>query len=163
MALGTSTFDFAAGAVSDLFAAEAHRMRAQGAELEEQEYLLAAGMADKNAQYTAMSTRIKAGQADRNLYKSLGQTTADIAGAGFATSGSALDILRESASQGALAKAVLTEQGLITQEGYKEQAQSYRIMSFGAQIAAEAERTAATGAEITGAIKGAAAIGTLFI
>jgi hypothetical protein len=45
-------------------------------------------------------------QAEREMYQSLGQTKADVAGAGFAESGSALDLLRQSASQGALQQAV---------------------------------------------------------
>jgi hypothetical protein len=94
-----------------------------------------------------MSTAIKESQADRNLYQALGTTRADFAvglfarpmncriwrcsGAGFAESGSALDLLRESASQGAMTKAVLGEQGLITEAGYQEQAQSYTVLQPG--------------------------------
>jgi hypothetical protein len=46
--------------------------------------MLAADYADKNVRYTAWSTAIKAAQESRNLSKSLGQTQADVAGAGFA-------------------------------------------------------------------------------
>ncbi len=47
-----------------------------------------------------------------------------MAGAGLGESGSALDILRDSASQGALTKATLGQQGLINEAGYQEQQQS---------------------------------------
>ena len=161
MALGQSTFSDLSGAVSDLFAAEGHKLRARGDEFEKQNYLLAGQLADQNAQFTEMSTAIKESQASRELFKSMGQTQADIAGAGFAESGSALDILRDSASQGALTKAVLGQQGLITEEGYKEQAQSYRNMASAADIAIQAEKTASTGSFLTGLVKGAAALATL--
>jgi hypothetical protein len=45
----------------------------------------------------------------------LGGQEADVAGAGFSEGGSALDLLRSSASQGALTHAVLGQQGLITE------------------------------------------------
>src|SRR5467141_1235979 len=97
--LGPSTFSNLGGAGSDLFAAEGYRAKAKGDEFERENYQLAATYADQNEQYTEWATKIKGAQADRELYKSMGQTSADVAGAGFAASGSALDILRESASQ----------------------------------------------------------------
>lgn len=163
MAFGSSTFSGLGGAVSDLFAAEGHRLKARGDKFEQENYDLAAQLADKNVQFAATSTAIKQHQADRELFKSLGTTQADVAGAGFAESGSALDILRSSASEGALSKAVLSEQGLITEEGYKQQAQSYRNMSRAAQVAIDAEENAAIGSEITGALKGIAGLATLAI
>jgi hypothetical protein len=144
------------GAVSDLFAADAYRFKAQGDQYEKENYQLAAQFADQNVQYTEWSTAIKQMQEDRELSKSLGETRADVAGAGFAASGSALDLLRESASQGAIARAVTGEQGLITEAGYKEQADSYRNMAAAAQVAIDAENKAAKGAEISAIFKFAA-------
>lgn len=161
MALSSSTFSSAGGAVSDLFAAQGHKYKAEGDEFEKKNYDLAAVLADQNAQFTETSTAIKAHQADRELFKSLGTTQADIAGAGFAESGSALDILRSSASEGALTKAVLGQQGLITEEGYKEQAQSYRNMSQAAQVAIDAEHTAEIGSYITAGVKAVSAIASV--
>jgi hypothetical protein len=108
-----------------------------------------------------MSTAIKQSQADRNLYQSLGTTEADIAGAGLAQSGSALDLLRESASQGAMTKAVLGEQGLITEAGYAEQAQSYQDMASAAGVAIQADKVAAEGANIAAVFGFAAAAASL--
>jgi hypothetical protein len=48
-----------------------------------------------------------------------GGIQASTAGSGFQASGSSLDILRDSASQGAIAHAVLGQQGLITEAGYQ--------------------------------------------
>jgi hypothetical protein len=57
--------------------------------------------------------------AERATYQSMNQTKADIAGGGFAASGSGLDILASSASQGALQQSVIQQQGLITEAGYE--------------------------------------------
>lgn len=163
MAFGNSTFTDAAGAVGDLFAAEGDRYKAKGDLIESKNYDLAAGLADQNAEFTKVSTAIKQTQLDRSIYQTIGGEQADIAGAGLAASGSALDLLHDSAAQGALTKAVAGQQGLITEAGYEEQAQSYRNMSEAAKMAADAENNAALGADITGAIKGAASIATLFV
>ena len=157
ISLSTGGIGSIAGGVSDLFASMGYKAKAQGDAFEQQNYLLAGTLADQNEQYTEWSTGIKQAQEDRELFKSLGTTKADIAGAGLAESGSALDILRESASQGAMARAVTGEQGLIQEASYKEQAQSYRNMAQAAQIAIDAEKNASFGAEITAGVKFAAA------
>jgi hypothetical protein len=146
------------GGVSDLFGAYADQYKAKGDEIEASNYRLAASFADQNVIFTQWSTAIKQAQETRDITKSLGETAADTAGAGFAASGSSLDLLRDSASQGALTKAVLGEQGLITEAGYQEQAQSYRNMADAADMAAKAEKTAAIGSDITGGIKIAAGL-----
>jgi hypothetical protein len=177
MAFGSSTFSDFGGAVSDLFAADADRykaqglrIKAQGDRLEGQNYDLAATYAQQNEKFTETSTAIKQAQIERENVKMIGGQQADVAGAGFAASGSALDLLRDSASQGALTHAVAGQQGLITEAGYTEQAQSYQNLSKAAafavqgdELAAQAADKAATGASITGIIKGIAAIATLFV
>lgn len=160
--LGKDTFADIGGAVSDLFAAEGHRSKAQGDLLEKQNYLLASDLALQNEKFTETSTAIKQSQLDRSIYQTIGGQQADVAGAGFGASGSALDLLRDSASQGALTKAVAAQQGLITEAGYEEQSKTAQNMAQAAQVAADAENKAAFGADITGAIKGVAAIATLF-
>ena len=148
----------AGSAVSDIFAGFAAELKAKGDIFEQQNYLLTAQYAQKEAAYTAQSTAIQEMQQTREISKALGQTQADVAGAGFATSGSAIDLLRESASQGALTKAVTAEQGLITEAGYKEQAQSYENMAPAAGIAAGAEKTAAFGDFVGAGLQTAATI-----
>jgi hypothetical protein len=69
--------------------------------MEAQNYDLAAKYAEQEAQYTKESTAIQGMQAERASYQSRSQTSSDIAGGGFAASGSGLDILAQSASQGA--------------------------------------------------------------
>jgi hypothetical protein len=157
MPFGNATFTDLGTAVSDIFAAKGDELKAEGARFEQSSYLSAADLARQNEQFTEMSTAIKQSQADRNLYQALGTTKADVAGAGFAASGSALDILRESASQGAMTKAVLGEQGLITEAGYQEQAQSYTDMANAAGVAIDADKLAAKGADIAAVFSFAAA------
>jgi hypothetical protein len=165
MALSAETFSSAGGgigsAVSDLFAASGAKLKEQGDLAEQQQYTEAAGFAEQNVGFTQQSTAIKEMQTEREVQKSLGQTRADTAGAGFAESGSSLDILRESASQGALQKSVLGTQGLITEAGYQEQADSYKTMAGAAGLAAQEEENAAKGDEIAGIIKGVVAVGSI--
>lgn len=160
--ISNATFSDLGGGISDLFAAEGDRAKAQGDLLEKQNYLLASDLATQNAQYTELSTNIKTAQIARENTKVLGEQTADIASAGFANSGSSLDLMAESARQGEVTKQVAVQQGYITEQGYKEQAQSYQTMAQAAQVAADAENKAAEGADITGIIKGVASVATLF-
>jgi hypothetical protein len=160
---GAPTFSDAAGAVSDIFAAQGYRFKAEGDLIEGQNYRAASALALQNEEFTKESTQVKLAQTQREIYKQLGETQADVGAAGFTMSGSGLDILREGAAQGALTKQVLGQQGLITEAGYEEQAGAYANMASAADIAAKAEKTAATGAEISGAIKGVAAVATLFV
>ena len=179
--LSTAVSDIGAGisaegaATSDLYAAEAEQYKIEGTKFEQQSYQEAAALAGQNEQFTAISTRIKAAQAQRELYTSLGTTTANVAGAGLANSGSALDILRESASQGALTRAVIKSQGLITEAGYNEQQQSYLNMVGAANAAisgdtvaqqadyaaASTAKTAATLDFVGAAVAGAASLASL--
>jgi len=154
---GNTAFSDLSGAVGDLFASEGHKAKAEGDRLEASNYDLASSLALQNEKFTETSTTIKQAQLDRQIYQTIGGQQADVAGAGFAASGSALDVMRDSASQGALTKAVAGQQGLITEAGYKEQAQSYTTMANAARLAANAEDEAATGSLITGGIKGVAA------
>jgi hypothetical protein len=162
MALSGTTFSDFGGAVSDLFAASADRTKAQGLRIEGQEYTLAAGLATQNAQYTQVSTDIKEFQAQRNIFQTLGKQQADVASSGFEEAGSALDLLRDSASEGALHTAVIGAQGQIEQAGYEEQAASYTLMSQAASMAATAADKAAQGATDAAIIKGVAGVFSMF-
>lgn len=199
MALSSNTFSLGGGAVSDLFAgfsardkanmraeglnlnASGLRIKAQGDLAEATNYDRAAGLARENEQYIVQSQRIQQLQLDRQIAGSIGGQQADVAGAGLKQSGSALDLLRDSASQGALAKDVLARQGAIQEQGYEEQAQSYETMAAAGRMAYSGElgiadrtdvlaqetrdagKTEATADFASAAIKGAAAVATLFI
>lgn len=139
MAIGS--FASAATDIGAYFGAEA---KAGFDIAEAQQYDLASQLALKNEQYTKMSTAIQDAQSDREVALNIGKTHAEVAGAGFAEGGSALDILRSSASQGALQHAAISEQGLVQEAGYEEQAQSYNVMAGAARQAASAEKMAGT-------------------
>jgi hypothetical protein len=161
MAFSGATGGAAGAAASDLFAGLGEQTKAKGDYAEAANYNLAADYANQEAAYVKQSTAIQQYQQQRELTKSLGGTTAEVAGAGFATTGSAIDLLRDSASQGALAKAVLGEQGLITEQGYKEQASSFESLANAAVMAGGEANKAATGDFIGAGIQGATAVATL--
>lgn len=158
---GGSTVALGGGAVSDLFAAGALRTKARGSRIEGEEYKLAERMSLENAQFAETSTAVKQAQLQRGIMLTLGQQQADVAASGFIASGSALDLLRDSAAQGALTKAVAQQQGIIEEDAYKAQAQSYALMAEGANLAAAAGDKAAQQAEISAGIKGIAALATM--
>lgn len=162
MAFGAGTVQAVGGAVGDLFSADALRSKAKGNRIEAEQYDVAAGMARKNEQYSKTSTEIKQFQTSRSINTTVGQQAADVAASGFEASGSSLDLLRDSAAQGALTKAVVGAQGLIEQEGYEAQAKSYDLMASAARMSADANEHAATGMTWSAGIKGVTAIASLF-
>lgn len=132
-------------------AGQADRVKSQGDLVEGEAYGKAATLADLNAQFTEQSTAIQTAQADRALFGTMGEARADIAGSGGTEGGSAGDILRASASQGALNRAVLGQQGLITEAGYQEQGDSFRSLQTVAGFASQQDELAAQGQDIAAA------------
>lgn len=145
MAVSQQTFSGIGAGVSDIFAGFGAGFARSGDEAEAAAYRDAQQLALQNEKFTKESTAIQEAQKQRETLLSMGRTTSEIAGAGFSLSGSGLDILRSSAAQGALAKAVIGQQGLITEAGYKEQAQSYALMASAADNAAKGESLAQIG------------------
>lgn len=162
MAFGSTTVNLIGGAVQDLMGSKSHRLRAKGQRLEAQAYDESAGLAEKNKLFSKVSTDIKMAQQEREFLKTYGGAQADVAAAGFSESGSALDLLRESASQGALAKSVLSQQGLMEEESYAVQAKSFRLMAEASRMSAEASENAAKSSEFGGIVKLVAAGASLF-
>lgn len=162
MALGSNFFTGLGGAAQDLFSSGAYKTKAAGSRIEAQEYDLAAQLALQNEQFAKTSTELKTYQAQRSIYGVLGQQQADVASSGFAASGSALDLMRDSASQGALHKAVIGQQGLIEEAGFREQAQSFQLMASASRMAAEQDEKAAEFAPWSAAFKTASAVASLF-
>lgn len=135
------------GAVSDFFSAA-------GAAKSVGLYKGAADQAAENVRTSAESTLLTDIAAQRKIEKTLGAQQAQVAHAGFAESGSALDLLSESVTQGALNRAVIGVQGQIEQGQFKAQEQA-------AETEAAAARGAATGAMIGGVVKGITGVATL--
>lgn len=140
----TTAFSDFGGAVSALFGARGSRASAAS-------YDEAAKIASENATISKTATNIQEMQESRAIFKSLGSTEAQIGGAGFATSGTAIDLLRDSASQGALTKALTAAQGAITANSYSEQAGMYSGLAASA-------RSSATGQTIGGVLQGASGL-----
>jgi hypothetical protein len=136
-----------AGAVSDLFAS-------QGDQAEAANYEEAAGLATQEAQFTKLATGIAETQQARQIEQAVGGVQAGYAGGGLALSGSAGDVLRESAEQGALAQQMTQYQGMEQVASYQEQAASYNNM-------AEAAKKASQGGIFGAVLQGAAGIANL--
>lgn len=162
MAFGTGTIGAFGGAAESLFAAKGFGLKAKGQRLEAESYDLAADLARKNKQFAETSTAIKTTQEQRKIFNTLGGQAADIASSGFAVSGSALDIMRDSASQGALTKAVIGQQGLIEEDSYEQQAKSFGLMAEASRLSAKASEGAGIGSIIGAGFKAAAGVGSLF-
>jgi len=126
-------------AASTRLSADSLRTKARGDIAEADNYDLAATLARENAAYSVQSSRIQQAQLERQVTQTIGGQRASVASAGFASSGSALDILRDSATQGALAKGVLAQQGMITEAGYLEQGKSFDTMSAAGRATAASE------------------------
>lgn len=138
--ISSSSGDFATGA-ADIGGSVSALLGASGARAAAGSYGEAADIATENAALTKEATAIKLMQTEREIYKTLGAEKADTAGAGFASSGTALDLMRDSASQGALTKGALSINGAIQENAYLEQANQFRSMqkaagtsSFGQEI-----------------------------
>ena len=170
MAFGRGTISDIGGAVSDILGGQSQarglRIKAQGNLVEAENYDAAAQLALQNEEFTKESTAVKLMQQQREAELGIGQTQADIAASGFANSGSALDILRSGAQQGALTQQILGRQGLITEAGFEEQSQAYNRLSGFARYAAGEENSMADETErnswITGGIKALSGIASLF-
>lgn len=157
------SMQYAGGAVDDLFSVGAYKSRAKGYDLEAQSYAEAAAMADKQGDFTRMSTAIKDMQLQRQTLGLIGGQASDVASAGFQAAGSALDIMRDAAQQGALGQAAAHYQGLITEEGYRTQAQSLRRQGEAARMAADQSRKSAKYAYVKAGIKTAAAVAAAMV
>lgn len=163
MAFGASTFTNLGGAVSDIFGSFGSKKMAEGDRLAAGMYGRAAGISRQNETLQKFATGIEETQQAREAFKVIGKQIAGVAGAGFESSGSALDLLRSSSSQAAVANQLVATQGQIQMNTYEEQAIGYDAMQQAALTKAEAEDSAAAGQLIGGGLKGLAAVASFFI
>lgn len=158
MAISSSQFGNLGGAVEDLFGYFSAGARAKGNRFEAASYDKASEFALLNKRFTEESTAIKSVQEQRDTYTKVGAIESGVTGTGGALSGSALDILRQTTSQGALERAVAEQQGAITAHGYQVESERYREMANASRAAAEAQDRAGLGHLIGGAFKLGAAV-----
>ncbi len=133
-----SVFGDLGGAVSSLFGAKAAKKQASS-------YNEASRIALENVGITRSATALKALTEERDISRTLGTQRAQVGGAGFAESGSALDLLSASATRGALTKAMTEEQGAVTANSFLEQSGLYKGL-------AESANASATGQTIGGVL-----------
>jgi hypothetical protein len=158
-AISQETFSLIGGAVSDIFGkSKAAGTEAEGARLQAQNYREAAAFAEENIKYARTSQQIAEYQVDRSNFQQLGTLQADIGGAGFANSGSAIYLMMDSAKQGDLARSVVTQQGAINIRGYEEQSKSYKQMAVAADMAAKQALEKKKSSTLSGIVKGISAI-----
>jgi hypothetical protein len=154
---GPQNVEAVAGGVSDIFAGFGDIDKMKADELEQGQYDQAAQFAGQEAQFSQASTAIQVAQKNRETTMAMGRTASEVAGAGFAASGSALDIMRSNAQQGALATAVTSENGQIQTQGFQEQQQSYETMATIAGNAAKSANLASIGSFAAAGLSFAAA------
>ena len=155
---GPSNVAAVGAGVSDIFAGFGDIDKMKADELEQGQYDQAAQFAGQEAQYSQASTAIQVAQKNRDVTMAMGKTASEVAGAGFAASGSALDIMRSNAQQGALATAVTSENGQIQTQGFQEQQQSYETMATIAGNAAKSANLASIGSFAAAGINAIAAV-----
>ncbi|MFZ0373021.1 MAG: hypothetical protein WAL39_06870 [Xanthobacteraceae bacterium] len=143
--------------VSDIFAGFGDVDKMKADELEQGQYDQAAAYAGQEAEISQMSTQIQEAQKVRQTTMAMGKTASEVAGAGFAASGSGLDIMRSNAQQGALAQAVTSEQGMVQTQSYQEQQQNFETMATIAGNAAKSANMASIGSFAAAGISFAAA------
>lgn len=99
-------------------------------------YGKAADIASNNVEIAKQSTQIQETQEQRQIYQALGSERAAAGANGLTTGGSAGDILRASASQGSLAKALISRQGAINENSFQQEADAYKGMQSAANASA---------------------------
>lgn len=161
MAFGNATFADAGGAVSDIFGGLAGLQRAKGYRAEAAGFTRAAGLAGENVDLEKVATSVQETQSERKALKIIGGQMSDVAGAGFASSGTALDLLAESNRQASLEQALIGTQGEIQEHAYEQQQTSFLAQAEAATSAAKASSIASTGQFIGAGLKSVAAIATL--
>lgn len=138
--------------IGDFGAAVGELYQATGDKAEAAAYGQAAQLALSNEQLEKESTAIRETATQRQINLSLGATKAQVAGQGFSIGGSAQDILRSSAQQGAVQKQLTQAQGTIEEQGYATQAATYTSEEKVAEAAASAASTQSIFSSIAGAV-----------
>lgn len=95
----------------------------------------AAKIATHNEYLSTLQGKIEQSQAQRQVNLVSGAQSAGYASGGLARSGSALDVMRNTAQQGALQHAIIGMKAGAQSEGYMEQAQQFKKMQQAADIA----------------------------
>lgn len=150
------------GAVSDIFGAMGAGDLAKGYKAQATGYRGAAEISGINRGLAAQANAIQAVKTDREVYRALGGQVSDVAASGF-SQGSATDLIRDSAQQGALAKQIINRQGAIEQNAYMQEQQSYLQQAASADASAAAAKKQKKGGIFGGILKAVGVIAPLVI
>ena len=121
--------------------AAAQGIYAQGYQAEAGAYGSAQQIAQQNAALAGVAGDVQAAQEARKVVQTVGSQRAQIAAAGFANSGSALDLSRSSMQQGHLADQLIRTQTAINQGGFLEQGAAAQAETAAVSYASQAALT----------------------
>ena len=145
--LSDATFTDLGGSISSLFSGMGELAAASA-------YTQASQLNQSNAAISQASGQLNAQLATRNAYQTMSTTQASTEATGFTLSGSAGDILREQAQQGALAKSVALSQGEL-------QSQSFAAQAAAEQGQAASAKMSGGGGILGGLLKGLGAVASI--
>lgn len=140
-------------AIGSFASAAGSLLSAQGSDASAEAFKKASDIASQDERIQKESTAIQQLQQQRQIIKTLGGQRAEVAGAGFAESGSSLALMASSAQQGAMTVALTGIQGQILANGYAQQAAAYTGQQHAAEASASASRAGAAGGIVGGALK----------
>ncbi len=99
------------------------------------DYSKAASLANQNAALALESGRIQQAQEARKVFQVTGQEAAATGASGFASGGSALDVLRSTVQQGGLQHQIIGLQAGIQAGSFQQQAAAYQGQAKAAKAA----------------------------
>lgn len=140
--------------------AKALTLSAQGQNTEASQYDTAQQISLQNAAIERVSGQIQQYQTSRNVLKVVGQQQAGYAGAGFANSGTALDVARSTLQQGVLENQVLGLNASLAAGGYFSQAASSSAEATTARTAASVSTANAAAASNLAQLSANSAVAT---
>ena len=132
-------------AIGDIFGFLGQEDVARGDKEAASLYGEAANLEQQNVEAEQAATSIRTTQIKRQNYQQLGGIQSQVAGGGFALSGSAQDIMRSSQEQGSLKIQSAQTQGALTEQGYNIAATGYNAEAAQASAAGQAAQRSAFG------------------
>lgn len=154
---GSALNDF--GAAASLFGSSAASSASVPGYLAEASgYDTASATAISSGRLTGVATDIQKAQTQRQIFQVIGGARADVAGAGLAEKGSALDVIRSSREQGELQLRMIDTQGSIQQGAFAQQAAAYNAEASAARGNAAGAQASATASKTGGFLKTVGAI-----
>ena len=132
-------------AIGDIFGFLGQEDVARGDKQAASLYGEAANLEQQNVEAEQAATSIRTTQIKRQNYQQLGGIQSQVAGGGFALSGSAQDLMRSSQEQGSLKIQSAQTQGALTEQGYNIAATGYNAEAAQASAAGQAAQMSAFG------------------